>query len=340
MSDLPFGADWYALLAKYHTSTNLTPRQIHEIGLAEIKRLHAEMDKVIASTGFEGTRDAFFKFLRTDPRFYYQTEEEILLGYRDLCKRIDPEMIKLFGKLPRLPYGVLPVPAYSAKSQPAAYYEAGSTVAGRAGYFFVNTYNPASRPKWAMEALSLHEAVPGHHLQLALADELADVPEFRRHAHYTAFTEGWGLYAESLGYEIGFYRDAYSRAGQLSYEMWRATRLVTDTGIHALGWSRNEAIDYFRKNTVLGEQDIVVEVDRYIVMPGQALAYKIGQLKISELRLLAEASLGNKFNLRAFHDELLSQGALPLDILETRIRAWIERQKSDAAARRNAVRSD
>ncbi|PYQ18164.1 MAG: DUF885 domain-containing protein, partial [Acidobacteria bacterium] len=243
-------------------------------------------------------------------------------------KRADPELVRLFATLPRLPYGVLPVPAYAEKSQTTAYYEPGSPAAGRPGYFFANTYDLKARPKWEMEALALHEAVPGHHLQLARAQELPDVPEFRKHAFYTAFIEGWGLYAESLGSEMGFYQDPYSRFGQLTYEVWRAIRLVLDTGMHAFGWPREKAIAYFEENAGKASHDIVVEVDRYIVWPAQALAYKIGELKIKQLRSRATAALGSGFDRRFFHDEVLGRGALPLDVLEARVDEWIARRKA------------
>jgi uncharacterized protein (DUF885 family) len=239
---------------------------------------------------------------------------------------VDPELPRLFGRLPRLPYGVVAVPSYAEKSQTTAYYRPGSIEAGRAGYFYANTYDLKSRPKWEMEALTLHEAVPGHHLQIALAQELEGLPEFRRHGRYTAFVEGWGLYAESLGEELGLYQDPYARFGQLTYEMWRAIRLVVDTGMHVLGWSRQEAIDFFKENASKTEHDIVVEVDRYIVWPGQALAYKIGELKIQELRRRALEKLGGRFDARAFHDELLGQGPLPIELLESRMEEWIKRQ--------------
>jgi uncharacterized protein (DUF885 family) len=240
---------------------------------------------------------------------------------------VDPELVKLFGRLPRLTYGVSPVPAYAEKSQTTAYYEGGSLRAGRPGTFFANTYDLKSRPKWEMEALSLHESVPGHHLQIGIAQELEGVPEFRRYGGFTAYVEGWGLYAESLGKEMGFYKDPYSRFGQLTYEMWRAVRLVVDTGMHALGWSRQQAIDFFKENSSKPEHDIVVEIDRYIVWPGQALGYKIGELKIRELRKYAEHELGPSFDIRAFHDEVLGAGALPLDVLEARIKSWVAAQK-------------
>ena len=326
-SELPDGKEWYAFNVRQSTTTSLTPREIHELGLAEVKRIRAEMDQVFRQTGFQGSFAEFCEFLRTDKRFYYETGAQLLAGYRDIAKRADPELIKLFGKLPRQPYGVVPIPTYAEKSQTTAYYQQGSTLAGRPGNFFANTYNLAVRPKWEMEALTLHEAVPGHHLQLALADELENVPEFRKHQQYTAFVEGWGLYSESLGTEMGFYQDPYSKFGQLTYEMWRAIRLVVDTGMHSLGWSRQQAIDYFKANASKTEHDIIVEVDRYIVWPGQALAYKIGELKIKELRRYAAQELGREFKLRAFHDELLGNGAVPLEVLEARMKTWVAGQR-------------
>jgi len=228
--------------------------------------------------------------------------------------------------LPRLPYGVTPIPEFKAPSQTTAYYQSGAPNVGRPGWYFVNTYKLDARPKWEMEALSLHESVPGHHLQISLAQELEGVPEFRKHAGYTAFVEGWGLYAESLGEEIGMYKDPYSKFGQLAYEMWRAVRLVVDTGMHTMGWTRQQAIDYFRENTGKTDQDVISEIDRYIVWPGQALAYKIGQLKIRELRKEAESRLGAKFDERKFHDAVLENGALPLNILEAHMKKWVDGQ--------------
>lgn len=334
MNALPDGNEWYAYNARRSTTTTLTPRQIHEIGLSEVKRIRGRMDQIIAETGFKGSFAEFGKFLRTDPRFFYTRAEDLVSGYRGIAKRADPELPKLFGKLPRLPYGVVPVPSYAEKSQTAAYYMPGAAAFGRAGNFYCNTYDLGGRPKWEMEALTLHEAVPGHHLQIALAQELEQVPDFRRHAETTAFVEGWGLYSESLGSEMGFYTDPYARFGQATFEMWRAIRLVVDTGMHALGWSRDEAIRFFLENSARAEHDVVVEVDRYIVWPGQALAYKIGELKIKELRRDAEKALGNKFDIRKFHDELLGQGALPLEILEQRMRKWIEATRSSAPDKR------
>ncbi len=328
MRDLPNGVAWYAYNVKQRTTTDLTPEQIHEIGLTEVKRIRSEMNDIIESIGFEGTFEDFLEFLRTDPQFYHSTKEDLLREYRDIAKRADPELMKLFGKLPRTPYGVIPVPAYAEKSQTTAYYQRGSVEAGRPGNFFANTYALDTRPRWEMEALTLHEAVPGHHLQLALQDELEDVPWFRRVGGYTAYIEGWGLYSESLGVEMGFYQDPYSKFGQLTYEMWRAIRLVVDTGMHHLGWSRQQAIDYFMKNAGKQEHDVIVEVDRYIVWPGQALAYKIGELKIKELRAWATDELGDDFDIRGFHDEVLGKGALPLSVLEANIRAWVKAQKA------------
>ncbi len=326
MGDLPNGKAWYAYNVKQRTTTDLTPEQIHEIGLSEVKRIRSEMDEIIESTGFDGTFEEFLEFLRTDPQFYHETKEDLLREYRDIAKRADPELMKLFGKLPRTPYGVIPIPSYAEKSQTTAYYQGGSVEAGRPGNFFANTYALDTRPRWEMEALTLHEAVPGHHLQLALQDELTDVPWFRRLGGYTGFIEGWGLYSESLGVEMGFYKDPYSKFGQLTYEMWRAIRLVVDTGMHQLGWTRQQAIDYFMKNAGKQEHDVIVEIDRYIVWPGQALAYKIGELKIKELRAYATNALGEDFDIRAFHDEVLGKGALPLSVLDANIKTWVKAQ--------------
>lgn len=328
MRDLPGGAEWYDFAVRSLTTTRLSPREIHEIGLSEVSRIHLEMEKVIRDSGFEGSCEEFLEYLRTDSRFCYDRKEDLLAGYRNICKKADPELIKIFGTLPRQPYGIKPIPEYAAKSQPAAFYEPGSTKAGRPGYFLVNTSQLKSRPQWEMESLALHEAVPGHHLQIALADEIENAPEFRRRAFYGAFIEGWALYAESLGYEMGFYRDVHSRFGQLTSEMWRAVRLVVDTGIHAMGWSRRQAIDYFYENAASSKHNAVVEVDRYIVLPAQALTYKIGQLKIRGLREWAARELGDRFDLRSFHDETLRHGSIPLDILESLIKEWVAGKKN------------
>jgi len=323
---LPNGAAAYAFHVRWQTTTNLTPKQIHEIGLSELKRIRAEMDQVIASTGFKGSFHEFTEFLRTDSRFFYDKPDDLVNGYRIVVKKIDPELAHEFGKLPRLPYGVCVIPEFKAPSQTTAYYEPGAPRAGRPGCYFVNTYNLHARPKWEMEALSLHEAVPGHHLQISLAQEMEGQPEFRKHGGYSAFVEGWALYGESLGEELGLYKDAYSKFGQLSYEMWRAVRLVVDTGMHSMGWTRQQAIDFFRENTGKTDQDITVEVDRYIVWPGQALAYKIRQLKIRELRTEAEKKLGAKFDVRKFHDAVLENGAVPLNTLEAHVKKWTAEQ--------------
>jgi len=328
---LPDGEAWYAFNARRTTTTTLSPQQIHEIGLSEVARIRSEMNAVIERTGFEGTFAEFLNHLRTDPRFYYERGVQLLAGYRDISKRADMELPRFFGRLPRLPYGVLPIPSYAEKSQTTAYYQPGAGSFGRPGVFYANTYNLQTRPISEMEALTLHEAVPGHHLQIALAQELEGVPDFQRHSSITAFIEGWGLYSEKLGEEMGFYTDPYSKFGQLTYEMWRAIRLVVDTGMHSLGWSRDRAIEFFKANAGKSEHDIVVEIDRYIAWPGQALAYKIGEIKILELRTEAERALGEAFDIRAFHDELLGRGALPLDVLEPRIMAWIAAEQSRGA---------
>lgn len=323
---LPGGAAAYVHHVRWQTTTNLTPMQIHEIGLSEVKRIRGEMDKIIASSGFKGSFHDFTEFLRTDSRFYYDKPDDLINGYKIIAKTVDPELTRLFGKLPRLTYGVCKIPDFKAPSQTTAYYQPGAPSAGRAGCYFANTYNLHARPKWEMEALSLHEAVPGHHLQVALGQELENVPEFRRNNGYSAYVEGWALYSESLGEELGLYKDPYSKFGQLSYEMWRAVRLVVDTGMHSMGWTREQALQFFKDNTGKTDQDITVEVDRYIVWPGQALAYKLGQLKIRELRTEAEKRLGDKFNERAFHDVVLGEGAVPLSVLEPHVKQWIEKQ--------------
>lgn len=327
---LPNGAAAYAFHVRWQTTTKLTPQQIHAIGLAEVKRIRGEMDRVIAASGFHGSFHDFTEFLRTDPRFYYTNADDLVNGYRIIAKEIDPQLAHEFGKLPRLPYGVLPVPDFKAPSQTTGYYQPGSPAAGRPGHYFVNTYNLHARPKWEMDALTLHESVPGHHLQMALAQEMQDEPDFRKNTGYSAFVEGWALYGESLGEELGRYNDAYSKFGQLSYEMWRAVRLVVDTGMHSMGWTRDQSIRYFTDNTGKTDQDITVEVDRYLVWPGQALAYKLGQMEIRKLRTEAEKALGAKFDIRSFHDEVLSKGALPLTSLKPHVEAWIAQQAAAA----------
>jgi uncharacterized protein (DUF885 family) len=325
-SALPDGAAMYAHNVRWHVTTPATPKEIHAIGLAEVKRIRGEMDEVMKRAGFTGGYDKFKQFLRTDPRFYYTDAESLLTGYRDISKRADPELARLFVVLPRNPYGVVKMADAVAPSQTTAYYEPGSLAAGRPGNMHANTYKLDARPKWEMEALTLHEAVPGHHLQIALAQELEGLPEFRKNSSYTAFVEGWALYSESLGEAMGFYTDPYSKFGQLTYDMWRAVRLVVDTGLHSMRWTRQQAIDFFAENAAKTLQDITVEVDRYIVWPGQALGYKMGQIKIQELRRGVEKRLGDKFDVRAFHDVILRQGAVPMDVLERHVEAWVAAQ--------------
>ena len=321
--DTPDGEAFYRNRIRHYTTTTRTAAEIHALGLAEVARDRAEMQKIVDEVGFKGTLQEFFTKLRTDPQFYYATPDELYRGYVVIAKQIEPELPKLFGRLYRLPFGVRPIPATSAPNTTTAYYNGPSEDGRRPGYYYVNLYRPEVRPKYEIEVLTVHESVPGHHLQTALAPEQRDLPKFRRFAEYTAYVEGWGLYSERLGYELGLYKDPYSRFGQLTYEMWRAVRLVVDTGIHARRWTRQQAIDYFKDNAAKTEADIVNEIDRYIGMPGQALAYKIGQLKILELRARAEQALGPKFDIRDFHDTLLEGGAVPLDLLERRMDAWI-----------------
>ncbi len=328
LSALPNGSSWYELRARRYTTTRMTPDEIHALGLAEVRRIRDEMQEIIDSLDFDGSFQEFLTFLRTDPQFYYDNPDDLYQAYLATSKRLDPELVKLFGKLPRMPYGVKPIPESIAPDTTTAYYSRPAADGSRAGTYWVNLYKPEVRPKYEIEVLSVHEAVPGHHLQIALQQELGDLPNFRRYMGFTAFVEGWGLYSESLGYDMGLYKDPYSRFGALTYDMWRAVRLVVDTGMHYKGWTRQQAIDFFKDNAAKTETelDIINEIDRYIGWPGQALAYKVGQLRILAIRERCEVALGDRFDIRTFHDELLGAGALPLDLLEQRMDAWVEQQ--------------
>jgi len=319
----PEGKAFYAQRCRQFTTTDLTAEEIHEIGLSEVKRIRAQMEQIVRDVEFDGTFREFLAELRTNPEFYFENPNDLLVAYREVCMRINPQLVKLFRRLPRIPYGIEPIPEHLAPDTTTAYYRPPSADGLRAGTYFVNLYRPEVRPKYEIEVLSVHESVPGHHLQIALAQEIEGLPLFRRYGGYTAFIEGWGLYSESLGSELGLYQDPYSRFGQLTYEMWRAVRLVVDTGMHSLGWTRQQAIDFFAENTAKTMLDIENEVDRYIAWPGQALAYKIGELKIQELRQRAESELGDRFDIREFHDTVLGNGAVTLDVLERIVDDWI-----------------
>ena len=322
ISDVPNGSKWYEVLSNYHTTTNLSPDEIHDIGLSEIKRIRSEMEKIISDLEWDGDFNSFLNYLRTSPRFYYDNPEDLFNAYLIMSKTIDPLLPKIFKTFPRAPYGVIPIPAESAPFTTTAYYNSPSK--GKPGYFYANLYKPESRPKYEIPVLTVHEAVPGHHFQISIAQELENVPTFRKYQSFTAFIEGWGLYSEELGDHIGLYDDPYDKFGQLTYDMWRAIRLVVDTGMHYKDWSRDDAINLFIENTAKSKLDIENEVDRYIAWPGQALAYKIGQLKILELRSKAEKELGEKYDIKDFHYEVLKRGSLPLDLLEFYINQWIE----------------
>ena len=320
---LPDGAAWYAHLAKSQTTTDLTPAQIHQIGLDEVARIHAAMRKTIKQLKFKGDLKAFFKFLDSDKRFIFKTEADLLAHYENLRKKVDPGAAKLFALQPRAGFEIRPVEAYRNKSAAGGSYQSPSEDGTRPGIFYVNTYDLPSRKIWDAEDLYLHEAIPGHHFQIALQQELTDLPKFRRFGGATSYVEGWGLYAESLGKELGVYQDPYDYFGYLQNELWRAIRLVVDTGLHDKGWSRKQVISYMLKNSAQSETQAISEAERYMAIPGQALAYKIGELKIKELRLRAEKALGPKFDIREFHDVVLRDGAVPLAVLEQNVDAWI-----------------
>ena len=322
---LPGGAAYYAWLLRYFTTTDMTARDIHELGLAEVKRIRAEMQVIIDGTGFDGSFADFLHFLRTDPQFYVSEPEDLLEKTSRIAKRMDGQLPRLVGTLPRTPYDIQEIPASIAEKTTGAYYSPAPGDGRTPGSYYVNTSLLHSRPLYVMEALSFHEAVPGHHLQMALALE-QDMPEFRRQLYHSAFGEGWALYSEALGKEVGFFDDPYSDFGRLTYEMWRAVRLVVDTGLHAFGWTRRQAIDYMAANTALSIHEVTAEIDRYITWPGQATAYKIGELRIRALRERAEQALGAKFDLRAFHDAVLSNGSVPIAVLEDLMTEWIADQ--------------
>jgi uncharacterized protein (DUF885 family) len=326
-SDLPDGQAYYQNRLEYYTTLKMTPQQVHEVGLNEVARIRKEMQQVIDKTGFKGDFAQFIQFLRTDKQFYVDTPEQLLKEAAYLSKKIDAQLPKLFKTLPRTPYGVEAVPAQIAPKYTTGRY-AGGNGNGEPGFYWVNTYALDRRPLYELEALTLHEAVPGHHLQISLANEQSSLPDYRRSFYTSAFGEGWGLYSEYLGLEVGFYQDPYSNFGRLTYEMWRACRLVVDTGMHTMGWTRQQAIDYLAGNTALSMHNVTTEVDRYISWPAQALSYKLGEITIKRLRKQAEQQLGDKFDVRAFHDAVLENGALPLSALEQQVNLFIKKQQT------------
>jgi uncharacterized protein (DUF885 family) len=340
ISSVPDGRAQYQALVRYHTTLDTSPEEVHQRGLAEVARIRSEMEAIIEEVGFDGTFAEFLNFMRTDPQFYAESEEELMMYASWLAKRADDAMPRFFGRLPRLPYGVRPVPASIAPTYTTGRYWPGSLENGVAGGYMVNTYNLSQRPLYNLPALTVHEAVPGHHHQIALAQELEDVPEFRRNTYITAFGEGWGLYTEFLAEEMGMYSTPYDQFGRLTYEMWRACRLVVDTGIHYMGWTRDQAEACFLENSALAPHNIRTEVSRYISWPGQALAYKTGELLMRDLRQRAETRLGEHFDIRDFHDELLSEGAVPLGYLEDRTMAWIEATLEEAEAGEDGAAED
>ncbi len=324
VSALPKGGEFYETRVKYFTNQDISSEQVYNIGLKEVSRIRGEMEAIIKQLEFEGSFEEFLQFLRTDPQFYAKTPKDLLKEAAYICKRVEYQLPSYFGKLPRLPFGVEPVPEHLAPNYTTGRYASGNMANKKAGAYWVNTYKLESRPLYVLPALSLHEAVPGHHLQLSLAQELGEVPEFRKHTYLSSFGEGWALYAEYLGEEMGIYDDEYAQFGRLTYEMWRACRLVVDVGLHMKGWSREKAVDYLANNTALSIHNCNTEVDRYIGWPGQALSYKMGELKIKELRAKAEKEQGGNFDIRAFHDLVLSYGSVPLFALEDIVITWLE----------------
>ncbi|MCC6262200.1 MAG: DUF885 domain-containing protein [Bryobacterales bacterium] len=324
--DLPNGKDFYARELRYFTTLPVEPEEVHQIGLREVARIRNEMEAVMRKTEFGGSFEEFLRFLRTDRRFYAKTPEELLQRAAWIAKRMDGKLPALFGRLPRQPYTVEPVPDAIAPKYTSGRYVSAPYGGTKPGIYWVNTYALETRPLYTQEALTLHEAVPGHHLQIALAAEMENLPPFRRFAYFSAFGEGWGLYSERLGKEVGFYADPYSEFGRMTYEMWRACRLVVDTGVHAKGWQRQQVIDYLLENTALPLHECTTETDRYISWPGQALAYKMGEITIRELRAKAEAKLGSRFDIRSFHDKLLENGSIPLTTLQRVVEAYITKR--------------
>lgn len=329
-SELPDGAKWYAFMVQTSTSTTLSPDYIHELGLKEVARIRGEMEQVKAQVGFKGELAAFFKYLQDDPRFYYTKADDLIQGYRDLKKKIDARLPAFFSDFPKADYEARPVEPFRAQSAAGAMYQSPSADGSRPGIFYINTYNLQSQPKFGMETLSLHEAAPGHHFQISIQQELTSLPKFRRFGgNYVAYVEGWALYAESIGKEMGLFTDPYQYYGRLSDEMLRAMRLVVDTGLHTRGWSREESIQYMLDNSSMAPSDVESEVERYIANPGQALGYKIGQIRIRELRNKSQAALGARFDIKEFHSQILRDGALPLDVLEAKIDRWIAARKRE-----------
>ncbi len=326
LGDLPNGEDWYQFLVKVRTTTTMTPEEIHQVGLAEVARIHEEMRGVMAEVGFEGTLEEFFEFVNTDEQFFFDEPDQLIQGYRDMSDHVGGLAKKLFDVEPKTGFEVRRVEPFREQSASGGSYQAGTPDGSRPGIFYANAYNIKARPKWAMESLYLHEAIPGHHFQIALQQENEDIPQFRRFARFTAYSEGWGLYAETLGKEIGVYTDPYQYFGALNAELWRAIRLVVDTGIHAKGWSRQDVLDYMYANSAVAPARAISEAERFMAIPGQALAYKIGQLKIREIRDSAEQRLGENFDVVAFHREVLKDGPMPLSMLESKLDRWVEAQ--------------